>query len=202
MITVLGIGPGDSKLRLAGTSQYLRKADIVIGSARQLAAFPNLPKEKQKLLPLPHLSKLKKCLLAHQQKNIVLLASGDPLLYGIGNWVVKNFPADQVRIVPGISSMQYMFHQLRLSMNDCYLTSSHGRHPDFDFLLKHDKVAMVTDKTIGPYEIAQEIKKRGLHRQIYIGEHLSYPDEKIIKCDEKTVAKRKYQMNVVIISNA
>lgn len=202
MITVLGIGPGDQKLRLAGTSEYLKKAEVVIGSARQLAAFPDLPKEKQKLLPLPHLSKLKKYLLAHQHQKIVLLASGDPLLYGIGSWVVRNIPAGELKIVPGISSIQYMFHELRMSMNDCYVTSSHGRQPDFDFLLQHKKVAMVTDQTIGPYQIAQEIKKRGLHRQIYIGEHLSYPDQRIVKYNEKTVTDRKYQMNVVIITNA
>lgn len=200
MITVLGIGPGDPKLRLAGTTEYLKRADTVVGSRRQLAAFPDLPKEKQK--QWLRLSKLKNYLLKNKQKNIVLLASGDPLLYGIGSWVVKNFPADEIKIISGISSIQYMFHQLRLSMNDCYLTSSHGRQPDFDFLLKHKKVAMVTDAHIGPYEIAQAIKKRGLHRQIYIGEHLSYPDERIVKRDEKTVVKRKYQMNVVIITNA
>ena len=61
---------------------------------------------------------------------------------------------------------------------------------------------MVTDKVIGPYEIGQEIKKRGLHRIIYVGEKLSYPDEQITKYDEQTIENRDYEMNVVIITNA
>ena len=200
MIIVVGIGPGDSALRLTGTEKYIAQADVVIGSARQLEAFPQVPEAKQKVLP--HLAELQDYLQANAAKQIVLLASGDPLLYGIGTWVSKHFPTDQVKIIPGISSIQYLFHQLQLSMNDCYLTSSHGRKPDFDFLLRHEKVGMVTDQDLGPYEIAQEIRRRGQHRHIYVGERLSYPDERISEYDEQTVENRDYGMNVVIITNA
>lgn len=200
MITVLGIGPGNPQEMLVGTRDYLRQADQVIGSARQLAVFSDLPKAKQKRLP--HLAELKTYLEAHKQDQIVLLASGDPLLYGIGSWVKRNFSASEVEIVPGISSIQYMFNRLQLSMNDCYLTSSHGRQPDFDFLLRHQKIAMVTDSVIGPYQIAQAIKAHQQHRLIYIGERLSYPNEKISRETEQTVEDRQYAMNVVIITNA
>ena len=61
---------------------------------------------------------------------------------------------------------------------------------------------MVTDQKIGPFEIGQEIKKRGLHKKIYVGERLSYPDERITCYDESTVEQRKYEMNVVVITNA
>lgn len=61
---------------------------------------------------------------------------------------------------------------------------------------------MVTDQQLGPFEIGQEIKKRGLHRKIYVGERLSYPDEKITQYDETTIEQRRYEMNVVIITNA
>ena len=199
MITVLGIGPGDQEYMLQGTHKYLAQADVVIGSSRQLAIFSDMAEKHMKL---PRLAELKDYLEANPQKNIVLLASGDPLLYGIGTWVKNQLGSQNIKIVPGISSVQYMFHQLQISMNDCYLTSSHGRTPDFDLLLKHPKVGMVTDKVIGPYEIGQEIKKRGLHRIIYVGEKLSYPDEQITKYDEQTIENRDYEMNVVIITNA
>lgn len=199
MITVLGIGPGDQEYRLQGTQKYLEQADVVIGSQRQLTTFSVV---KNKQMKLPHLSELKQYLQANLQKNIVLLASGDPLLYGIGTWVINQFGKEKIKIVPGISSIQYMFHQLQVSMNGCYLTSSHGRKPNFDFLLQHSKVGMVTDEVLGPYEIGQEIKRRGLHRTIYVGERLSYPDERITKYDEQTIEDRNYEMNVVIVTNA
>lgn len=199
MITVIGIGPGNRQLRLQGTEKYLTAADVVIGSTRQLATLNDVSAVKK---PLPHLPQLKDYLRQHQEQEVVLLASGDPLLYGIGNWVARNFPADCVRIIPGISAIQYMFNRLHLSMNDCYLTSSHGRVPNFDFILQHSKVAMVTDQKLGPYQIAEEVRRRHQHRTIYVGERLSYPDERISKCDETSVKKREYEMNVVIITNA
>ncbi|MFD1123899.1 cobalt-precorrin-7 (C(5))-methyltransferase [Lentilactobacillus raoultii] len=199
MIIVLGIGPGSDDLMINGSSQYLEEAETLIGSSRQLALFPTF---KSKAVVLPKLKDLEIFLKAHIDKKIVILASGDPLLYGIGNWVIKKFPGEKIQIVPGISAIQYFFHRLKFPMNDVYLTSSHGQVPDFDFLLQHTTIGMVTDQVTGPYEIAQEIKKRGQHRQVFIGEMLSYPDEKISVATELTVKKRNYQMNVVIITNA
>lgn len=196
MIVVLGIGPGDDRLILAGATKELKRADYVIGADRQLQTM-NVPESKA--VKLPPLAQLEEFIREHEQSRVVLLASGDPLLYGIGNWVVKRFGHDDVTIIPGISSVQYLFHQLKLSMNDVYLTSSHGRVPDFDFILEHDTVGMVTDKRIGPFEIAQECKQRGEHRTIFVGERLSYPDEKIGRYTESSVPDQDYQLNVVVI---
>lgn len=199
MITVLGIGPGNSYLMLAGTQRYLEDATLVIGSERQLSLFPQVA---DKQVVLPKLSVLQELLTTRLEDNVVLLASGDPLLYGIGNWAFRQFGRARVQIVPGISSVQYMFNQVGMSMNDVYLTSSHGRMPDFDFLLLHDTIGMVTDEKIGPYQIAREIVRRGLKRRIIVGEMLSYPEETITTYTAETVEKRDYQMNVVIITNA
>lgn len=199
MITVLGIGPGSPDLMLRGTDKVVAQADLVIGSRRQLAGF-DIPSEKQ--LELPKLEILKKLLVEQYDQNVVLLASGDPLLYGIGSWTLRQFGSDHVKVVPGISSIQYMFHQVGLAMNDAYFTSSHGRIPDFDFLLAHQTVGMVTDKKIGPYQIAQEVLNRHQHRTIYVGEQLSYPEERISQLRPEQVENKKYNMNVVIITNA
>lgn len=199
MITVLGIGPGSPELRLQGTENLLQQASLVIGSKRQLAGF-DIPAEKQ--LVLPKLALLKKILVEQYDQKVVLLASGDPLLYGIGSWTLRQFGPDDVTIIPGISSIQYMFHQVELAMNDAYFTSSHGRIPDFDFLLAHKTIGMVTDEDIGPYQIAQEVVHRHQKRAIYIGEQLSYPEECISQFRPEAVPDKKYKMNVVIITNA
>lgn len=198
MITVVGIGPGKKSLMLSGTQEIVDKAEIVIGSERQLNIFSVAPAKK---VIFTRLAVLKKIICENFEKPIVLLASGDPLLYGIGNWVLANFDPKMVTIIPGISSIQYLFHQVGLSMNDCYLTSSHGRVPDFDFLLFHKTIGMVTDEEIGPVEIAREVKQRHQHRTIYVGEMLSYPEERISRFTEDSVENRKYKMNVVIITN-
>lgn len=194
VISVVGIGPGDANFLTTEATEVLKIADTVFGSERQLQEISNITTATKQLLP-KKLAELKT--IPHQGKEIVILASGDPLLYGIGNWVLRHFTSE-VRIVPGISSIQMMFHKMKLPMNDCFITSSHGKTPDFDFLLQHSKVAMVTDSLIGPYEIAQEILKRGLQKIIYIGENLSTNEERIHQLAPNKVAK-KYDMNVVVI---
>lgn len=194
MITIVGIGPGDTNLLINEARQALSLADTVYGSNRQLQEITNLTTATPILLPrkLADLTNI-----PHQDKNVVILASGDPLLYGIGNWAIANFSED-IRVIPGISAIQMMFHKIKLPMNDCFITSSHGKTPNFDFLLQHEKVAMVTDTIIGPYEIAAEILKRNLNKIIFIGENLSAKEERIHKLRPAEVAK-KYEMNVVVI---
>ena len=85
-------------------------------------------------------------------------------------------------------------------MNDLYITSSHGKVPDFDYILNHKKVCMVTDNKIGPREISQEIINRGLKRTVIVGENLSYENEKItIGSPEEILKIEKFDMNVVVI---
>lgn len=85
-------------------------------------------------------------------------------------------------------------------MNDVYITSSHGKVPNFDYILSHKKVCMVTDDKIGPHEISREIQKRNLNKVIIVGENLSYEDEKITIGNPKDIlAVEKFDMNVVVI---
>ena len=85
-------------------------------------------------------------------------------------------------------------------MNDLYITSSHGKVPDFDYILSHKKVCMVTDSKIGPHEISNEIIKRGVKKIVVVGENLSYDNEQItIGSPEEILKIEKFDMNVVVI---
>jgi cobalt-precorrin-7 (C5)-methyltransferase len=60
-------------------------------------------------------------------RRVVVLASGDPLFYGIGTRLMAHFGIERVRIIPGISAVQYLCARAGIDMNDIWLTSSHGR---------------------------------------------------------------------------
>ena len=133
-----------------------------------------------------------------QDEEILYLASGDPLIYGLGKWLSEKFKG-RVVISPGISAMQYLASRIALPMNDAYLTSSHAKEPNFDLIMSLSKVFMVTDQKVGPYEIAQEAVKRGLDKVLVIGEQLSYEDERITILPASEVEDREYEMNVVVV---
>lgn len=198
MITVVGIGPGDTQYLTPRAQQAISLAEVLVGGKRHLAAFGGLGRETR-LLDADLLGLLE-WLDSQKSRDIVVLASGDPLLYGIGKLLAANFSPDQLQIIPGISAIQYLCAKVALDMNDLFLTSSHGREPDFDWIFQHDKVAMVTDGIIGPRAIANALWQRGLERTLIIGENLSQPNERIHRLSVDQVAAR-YDMNVVVILN-
>lgn len=198
MISVIGMGPGDARLRTQAAQALIAQADILVGWARLLADFPDFQGEKRVLNA--DIDGLIDWLQSKTEQNIVVLASGDPLLFGIGKRITERLPKQSCQIISGISSIQYLFSRAQLDMNDLYITSSHGKQPDFDFIFQHDKVAMVTDKVVGPFQIAQEILQRGLLRTLIVGENLSYPDERLHFLQPEQV-QPDYDMNVVVILN-
>lgn len=198
MLTVVGIGPGDTEYLTFQARSAIDNAEILVGGARQLALFAEF-NGKTRLLDAD-LDGLILWLHERVDQRVVVLASGDPLVYGIGKRLSANFPPQQLRIIPGISSIQYLCAKAAVDMNDLWITSSHGREPDFQAIATHQKVAMVTDKIIGPYAIAQALLARGLNPTLIIGENLSSADERIHRLRAADVAQN-YAMNVVVILN-
>ncbi|MGB7802790.1 cobalt-precorrin-7 (C(5))-methyltransferase [Buttiauxella sp.] len=198
MLTVVGIGPGAAQFLTLQGHNAIQEADILVGGARQLALFAHC-RGKTRLLD-SDLDGLILWLSEHLHQRVVVLASGDPLIYGIGKRLAACFPPEQLRIIPGISSIQYLCAKAAVDMNDLWITSSHGREPDFAAIAAHQKVAMVTDNIIGPYAIAQALLARGLNPTLIIGENLTSADERIHRLAACDVAKT-YAMNVVVILN-
>ncbi|PHM38839.1 precorrin-6y C5,15-methyltransferase (decarboxylating) subunit CbiE [Xenorhabdus innexi] len=217
MITIVGIGPGTTTSQTMAALDAIGQAEVLVGGKRHLAEFPDFTGETHPVDA--DMDALMQWLEQNQHRNIVVLASGDPLFYGIGKRITGHFSklyspefhADEkhsarknIRIISGISSVQYLCAQILLDMNDIYLTSSHGRKPDFDWLLQLEKIAMVTDNVIGPYQIAQEILAREQPRHMVIGENLSLKHEQIRCLTAEQVVQRgdvNYGLNVVIILN-
>jgi cobalt-precorrin-7 (C5)-methyltransferase len=172
-------------------------ADVLVGGKRHLQQFPDFTGERFALGA--NIPELLTWIGEHQGKHVVVLASGDPLFYGIGSRMVAHFGIEHVRIIPGISAVQYLCAQSGIDMNDMWLTSSHGRSVCFDELARHNKVAMVTDALCGPREIAHQLIARGKgHRWMVIGENLAMENERI-HCLPLSEINADYDMNAVVI---
>lgn len=196
MIYVTGVGPGSEAYLTRRAADVISGADILIGGQRHLDEFAGLTTETRVIDA--DISGLMNWIAERLDRRIVILASGDPMFFGIGKRISETFAPEQVQIVPGISSVQYLCSRAGMDMNDIYLTSSHNRSPDFDWLLAHERIGMVTDSKIGPKEIAAEILQRGQTRRMIIGENLSGRNERITILNADDVSGY-YDMNVVLI---
>lgn len=198
MINIIGLGPGNEGYITKLGENLISNSDILIGGKRNLETVKTFKGEMIEMAS--NLKEILDYINNNSDKQISIIASGDPLIYGIGRYLSKNIDNKNLNIVSGISSLQYIFSKIYVDMNDLYITSSHGKVPDFDYILSHKKVCMVTDDKIGPKEISREIIKRNLERTVVVGENLSYDNEKItIGTPEDILNIDKFDMSVVVI---
>nr|WP_302595905.1 cobalt-precorrin-7 (C(5))-methyltransferase [uncultured Cellulosilyticum sp.] len=202
MIKIVGLGPGNIALLTVKGREAIIESEVLIGGRRNLESLQSLF-SGETLEIGNNLKEILQFIKANsKEKKITVVASGDPMTYGIGKYLSEQLEEGSFKIISGISAITYMFSQIPMNMNDVYITSSHGKTPNFPFILAHEKVAMVTDEKIGPYEIANEIIKSGLKKVMWIGENLSYENECITRLRPEEVMRRKnYEMNVVVIAD-
>ena len=198
MINVIGLGPGNTDYITKLGEKLIQNSDVVIGGKRNLESIVDFEGEKIEISS--NLKEIVEYINNNKHKQISVIASGDPLIYGIGRYLSKNIDKEDLNIVSGISSLQYIFSKVHIDMNDLYITSSHGKTPDFDYVLSHKKVCMVTDKIIGPKEFCKQILDRNLEKTIVVGENLSYDNERItIGSPEDILNLEDFDMCVVVI---
>jgi precorrin-6Y C5,15-methyltransferase (decarboxylating) len=102
VVVVVGIGDDGWAGLTAAAQAVLREAAVIAGGRRHLALLPDLP-ARQVPLPSPLLPRLDELVAEHP--GLCLLASGDPMLHGIGATLVRRLGREAVRVLPAVSSV-------------------------------------------------------------------------------------------------
>ncbi len=191
-IHIVGLGVSEKAELTEEARSALASADVIMGAQRQLdvisdflqGSLQGLVKD-QKTCLLPALSALPnmiETLQKEQVRSLVVLASGDPLYYGIGRWFGQRFSSSQLRFYPGISSIQAACHQLGLSLQDVQVLSLHGRPMQTirRQLKQQQTLVILTDKYSTPQVLAQECIAAGFtESRLWICENLGYEDQRV-----------------------
>ncbi|SHM89364.1 precorrin-6y C5,15-methyltransferase (decarboxylating) subunit CbiE [Cryptosporangium aurantiacum] len=105
VVTVVGIG-ADGWAGLGDPARdALRAAEVVFGSRRQLGLLPADVECERVAWPRPMMPAIPSLLAANADRRIVVLASGDPMFFGIGSTLVRQLGADRVRVITHPSSI-------------------------------------------------------------------------------------------------
>lgn len=132
-----------------------------------------------------------------------MIVSGDTGFYSLLSFMRKNYSREELNVIPGISSYQYLFSRIREAWQDYRLLSVHGRETEYIEIFAGEKgIVLLTDGINTPYAIAKNIYNAGYRDvEIVVGERLSYPDEKITFIDIKEYEKlnREFAINIVIV---
>lgn len=200
-IKILGMGPGHKDYITPRVLEEIKNSEIIVAGRRILESVDCKGKE------IIYLEKdLKKVVNiikdSYTEKSTAILVSGDTGFYSMLRFLKRHFTIAELEVIPGISSMQYMFAKIGESWDDAYISSLHGRELDIvKKVKKYNKVGLLTDKKWSPQKISIELIKAGVkNRRIFVGENLSYSEEQIVSGTLEEIAQREgYKMCVVVI---
>lgn len=162
MVAVVGIGADGWRGLSPAARDELRAAQVVLGSSRQLAELEDMAAE-QIAWPSPMLPALRGLLDEHQGRELCVLASGDPMFFGVGSTLVRMLGAEKVRVFPQASSLSLACARMGWALDRTETISLVGRpvqqlHP---VLQPGRQVLVLSADGSTPAAIAELLTHRG-----------------------------------------
>lgn len=203
LVTVIGMSDDGCLSLSARAINAVEKAQVLVGGERHLEFFPQFSGEK--IVVKSNLTELiSKIEEVSQENHVAVLASGDPLFFGIGGLIVKKLGIEQVEVIPHVSSIQLAFARIGVKWDDAVWISLHGR-PKTGFLTKikgHHKVAVFTDPENSPKAIAQYLLSFGEKDwKAWVSENLGGVEERVraFSLEELASSGDISELNVLIL---
>jgi len=202
-VDVVGVGmaPGDVT---QAQRDLIARADLLAGGRRQLEWFPDgtcdtfeitadLPGLIERIRRLPG-------------RRIVVLASGDPLYYGIGAYLARALGPEAVRIHPNITSVAAAFARMGEPWQEAAVVSLHGRDQSQALeraLRTAARIAVFTDPRHTPNWVGDFLHRRRYDAvRIGVFERMGAEDEQVSWHAPDTMAGKTFAApNMVVLKN-
>jgi precorrin-6Y C5,15-methyltransferase (decarboxylating) len=201
---VIGIGPDIRELGETALA-VIEHGQVLAGGERHLEFFKDHRGERL-VLKGDLKAWLDRVAEAAAEREVVVLASGDPGYYGIAGRLVERLGSEQVLIYPNITVIQAAFARLKRPWDQVKVVSLHGRNREtlWAALTWHDTVAVYTDAVNTPARLGSELAARGQSGwRMCVLEDLGTPEERITECTPEQAAGREFsELNVVIFFRA
>ena len=157
-VTVIGMGMTPRDLT-AEQLEIIENAEVLVGGKRLLGYFEHCSAQKKTIDK--HLKDVVDFVKTQMtSRSIVVLASGDPLFFGIGAHLITVLGGENVVIYPNISSVAAAFARVKEPWSNVRVVSLHGRNNEgviFDALGKGNVVAVLTDPKNNPARLARRL---------------------------------------------
>jgi precorrin-6y C5,15-methyltransferase (decarboxylating) CbiE subunit len=203
-VTIVGCGPGSRKYLTGYAIHQISNAEVLIGSRRLLALFPEADADTYVLSNNYKLLITRIVSLSKKKKRVVVLVSGDPGFFSYSKLIVDKIGIEKCEVIPGISSVQLAFAKIGRTWNDACFMSLHGRSAKLAAVVKkitdNAKVAVLTDNANNVKLIAKKLLETGIkEKRIFVCENLSLEKERIREFDVSSILKiRVSDLNVII----
>lgn len=200
-VHIIGIGD-DGLVGVTDAARgLLEQAEVIIGAQ---PALDRLPKGKaERLVVGDNFDAALRKISESPNKRVVVLASGDPLFYGVARYLCAKLGKERFEVLPHVSSMQLAFARVKESWEDAYLTNLAAR--PFDAVLEKVRIAetvgLFTSDEWPPAAVAKSLVDHGIdYFSAYVCENLGSPDERVTQGELVEIASEEFSpLNVMIL---
>ena len=200
-VWIIGIGDDGMAGVAASAIDRIRGADLLIGTDDALRFISD--STAQRLVVGSDLDAVVREIESHPESSIVVLASGDPLFYGMARYLWGRLGKERFEVVPHVSTMQMAFARIKESWDDAYLANLAAQPLErvLERVRTVEKAGLFTTAEDSPSRIAQALIDRGLdYFTAYVCENLGSPDERVTSAELSAIASQSFaELNVMIL---
>jgi len=202
-VAVVGLHGGHWYGPAAGAA--LRRADLLVGAARQHADLANalLPGEPVELWG--RLDELVDLCVDRSAKGdqVCVLAAGDPGFFGIVRVLAARLGAGALEVHPAPSSVALAFARAALPWDDAVVATCHGRPlaSSVEAVLAHPKAAVLVSRDNTPEALGRALLDAGCgDRDVWVCSHLGEAGERVHRTDLAGLAAGTFDpLSVVLL---
>jgi len=199
---IIGVGSDGVSGLTARAREIMGSAELILGSEHALELVPEVKAERFRIGV-----ELQETIRALEtnfgRKRMVVVASGDPLFYGVARYLCDRLGKEHFEVLPHVSSMQLAFARIKESWEEAYLTNlaTHPLETVLDRIRVAETVGLFTSENDDPPTIARELLARGLdYFRAYICENLGAPDERVTQGELAEIREMEFSpLNVMIL---
>jgi precorrin-6Y C5,15-methyltransferase (decarboxylating) len=201
-IYIIGVGNDGLAGLTARARELLQSADLILGSDHALDRIGDVRAERYRMgADLQEAVRTLESNLG--RKRLVLVASGDPLFYGVARYLCDRLGKDRFEVLPHVSSMQLAFARIKESWEEAYLTNlaTHPLNTVLDRIRTAETVGLFTSEMDNPSAVARALLTRGIdYFRAYVCENLGGPDERVAQGELADIQSMEFSpLNVMIL---
>jgi precorrin-6Y C5,15-methyltransferase (decarboxylating) len=160
-LSIVGLGEDGLDGLTSRGRMLIDGAETLIGGDRHLAMLPDDGRERLKW-PRP-LTDLMPKISERRGRSVCVLATGDPMFFGIGVTLAKHFAADEMEVVPSLSAFTLAAARLGWAVADVEQLTLHGRPVSLmvPFIQPGAQLLILADGPDTPKQVATILTERG-----------------------------------------
>ncbi|MBT3171516.1 MAG: precorrin-6y C5,15-methyltransferase (decarboxylating) subunit CbiE [Rhodospirillaceae bacterium] len=191
-LTVVGLGEDGIEALPAAVRALIEGAEVLLGGKRHLAMIPKNGAERL-TWRIPLIDSMAD-IEAHRGKRVVVMATGDPMHYGIAVTLARHFTRDEMLILPSAGALSLACARMGWPVASVECLTLHGRPLETlrAYLAPEHKLVILSHDGTTPAAVAAELSDAGYGAsEITVFEHMGGDKERCLNGTAESWAEQE-----------